>query len=216
MSRIKLTTVVASLTLLASGARAQTSTVVLTQPYAPNSGAVTAFGYYMSPYAGTVDGVAQRLNCVDFFHDAVLNVAWSAVQTNLGAASSNLSLLSNTRDGSNGRYSLSQSLSVYQKMAWLTDQFPTNPATNPTLATAIQTAIWAIGSNDLLHTYITDPVGSHDVVGSFDVTNPDPLSTGYWINKANTQYLLQGAGYYDKFYVLTDVSNPGRQEFLYS
>src|SRR4051812_37110470 len=150
-------------------ANAQQVSINLTAPYAPGpQAAVTAFGYYMSPYAGTVDGTTQRLNCVDFFHDAVLNVAWSAVQTNLGAAITNLSLLSNTRDGSNGRYTLAQALTVYQKIAWLTDQFPTNPATNPTLATAIQTAIWAIGSNDLLHTYVTDPEGSHDVVGSFD------------------------------------------------
>jgi hypothetical protein len=217
MSRFKVSSVVAGLSLVAAfTAEAQTSTVVLTQPYAPGAAPVTAFGYYMSPYAGTVEGSLQRLNCVDFFHHALLNVAWEAVETNLGAAAANVNLLSNTRDGSNGRYSLSQALTVYQKMAWLGDQFPTNPGSNPTLATAIQTAIWAIGSNDLLRTYTTDPVGSQAVVGSFSTSNPNALSTGYWINQANLNYNQQTASYYDKFVILTDVSNPGTQEFMYA
>jgi len=216
MPRLKVSAVVASLSLVAAVSAGAQSSVVLTAPYAPNGGAVTAFGYYMSPYSGTVDGTLQRLNCVDFFHDAVVGEQWAAVQTNLGAASANLSLLTGTRDGSNGRYSLSQALTVYQKVAWLTDQFPTNPASNPTLTTAIQTAIWTISSNDLVHTYVTDPQGSHDFVGTFDVASADPLSTGYWINQANVNYSQQSSDYYNKFNILTDVTNPGTQEFLYS
>jgi len=217
MPRFKVSAVVASLSLaVAVSAGAQTSSVVLTAPNAPNGGAVTAFGYYMSPYSGTVDGTLQRLNCVDFFHDAFIGAQWDAVQTNLGAAMGNQSLLAATRDGSNGRYSLSQALTVYEKVAWLTDQFPTNPASNPTLTTAIQTAIWSISSNDLLRTYVTDPQGSQDFVGTFDVASADPLSTGYWINQANVNYNQQASDYYNKFNILTDVANPGTQEFLYS
>src|SRR5690242_3247993 len=119
MPRSKVSAVVAGLSLVvAVSAGAQTSTVMLTAPNAPGAGTVTAFGYYMSPYAGTVDGTVQRLNCVDFFHDAFINSQWQAVQTNLGAAITNNSLLSATRDGSNGLYSLSQALTVYERVAW--------------------------------------------------------------------------------------------------
>ena len=215
MSRLKVGSVVAGLSLVAAfSARAQTKTVVLTAPYAPNSGAVTAFGYYMSPYSGTVNGTTQRLNCVDFFHEAFLNVAWNAVQTNLGAALLTPSLVLNTRGGSNGRYSQTEALIIYQEMAYLTDQYPTNPASNPALSTAIQTAIWAIGSNDLFRTYTINAAA--DVAGDFLVTNPDPNSTGYWINQATVKYSQQSAGYYNRFNILTDAANPGGQEFLYS
>lgn len=65
--------------------------------------AVTAFGYYMSPYEGTVNGqTGIRLNCVDFFHDVNLGEVWTATTVNLGDAIANESLLKNTRDGSNG------------------------------------------------------------------------------------------------------------------
>ena len=213
MTRLKVSSLVAGLSLVAAFSAQAQSTVVLTQPYAPGGGAVTAFGYYMSPYQGTVDGTLQRLNCVDFFHEAVL-AAWTAVQTNLGAAIANNSLLSNTRGGSSGAYTVAAALTIYQKMAWLTDQYPSNPASDPTLSTAIQTAIWAIGSNDLFHTYTVDVAAN--VVGNFLVTNLDPNSTGYWINQANLQYASQAVGYYDKFNIVTDVTHPGSQEFLYS
>ena len=85
----------------AAGAQQEVS-VKLTAPYAPGGGAVTAFGYYMSPYSGTVDGSLQRLNCVDFFHDVMIGDTWTAIRTSLGAAISDVSLLVNTRDGSNG------------------------------------------------------------------------------------------------------------------
>src|SRR5205823_2231279 len=58
--------------LVAPISRAQSHNLVLTQPYAPGGGVVTAFGYYMSPYTATVDGTAYRVNCVDFFHDVFL------------------------------------------------------------------------------------------------------------------------------------------------
>src|SRR5205085_2546995 len=58
-----------SLAVSASLSAQNTVNVTLTAPYAPpTQGSVTAFGYYMSPYSGTVDGTTQRFNCIDFFH----------------------------------------------------------------------------------------------------------------------------------------------------
>ncbi len=130
-------------------------TVVLTAPNAPvNMGAVTAFGYYMSPYSGTVAGTVQRLNCVDFFHDVSIGDSWQANNVNLGVASTDLDLLKTTRDGSQPNLgllggSLSNTLDLYEQMAYLTAAQPADPggsgAVNYEKTIAIQTAIWAIG-----------------------------------------------------------------------
>lgn len=224
MSRIKLASVVAGLSLFAAAPVLAQETVTLTQANAPGGAPVIAFGYYMSPYAGTVNGTTQRLNCVDFFHEVMQNDTWQALQTNLGAAMSDLSLLGNTRDGSNGYYSsLNDVLTVYQRVAWLTDQYPPNPgasAATQTLATAIQTAIWAIASNQPGHVFLSEAVAANNYyVGTTSLASVDPNSTGYWINQANVQYGLQSADYYGKFNILTDVNSTltgGRQEFIYS
>jgi hypothetical protein len=214
-----MTSTMAGLTMFAAASAGAQVTAQLTAPYAPGGGAVTAFGYYMSPYTGTVDGKTYQFNCVDFFHDVVVGQTWSAVTTNLGAAIADNSLLSSTRDGSNGYYTTAEALAAYEKVAWLTTQFPTNPATNSAKTIAIQTAIWAIASNQLTPTplsYMTNAAG--DVAMSFDLNNPSSLSTGYWINQANTQYSTQAAGFYNDFYVLTDVNKASAgsaQEFVY-
>src|SRR5207302_8820175 len=97
--------VVAGLSLLgASAVGAQDIVhVKLTEPYAPpNMAAVTAFGFYMSPYTGTVNGTIERLNCVDFFHDVDIGQTWDAAKVNLGDAINNQNVLLWTRDGSDG------------------------------------------------------------------------------------------------------------------
>lgn len=209
----------AGLSMFAAASAGAQVSAQLTAPYAPGGGAVTAFGYYMSPYTGTVDGKTYQFNCVDFFHDVVVGQTWNAISTNLGAAMADNSLLSSTRDGSNGYYTTGDALAAYEKVAWLSTQYPTNPATNAAQSIAIQTAIWAIASNQLTPTplsYMTNASG--DVAESFDVTNPSVISTGYWINQANVQYSQQADGFYNNFYVLTDVNKASAgsaQEFVY-
>lgn len=211
---------VAGLSLIAATS-AGAQNVVLTQPNAPGGGAVTAFGYYMSPYSGTVDGVTQRLNCVDFFHEVALGEVWTATITNLGAAIANNSLLSATRDGSSGGYaSLSDVLKIYMQAAWLTNQFAANPASSPNQSVAIQTAIWSIVDNPI------NPLSpKYAATGDYwnngqvsTIMNTDAGSTGYWIARANYEYDKQAAGYYNQFNILTGTGDPGAgaQEFIYA
>jgi hypothetical protein len=222
MIRSKLASAVAVLSIFAMRAGAQSVvTAQLTAPYAPNAGAVTAFGYYMSPYSGTVNGATERLNCVDFFHDVSVGEVWTATTVNLGAAISaagvgNYSLLSYTREGSNGLYTPSTALTIYEEVAYLTTQYGANPALNPTQTTAIQTAIWAIANNQPNNAFTS----TGDYVGSLSTSSADVNSTGYWINQAQIAYNKQAAGYYDQFNILTDVNHAtaagGVQEFVYS
>jgi hypothetical protein len=210
--RLRIASTAAGLALfVAAGVGAQQQvTVNLTAPYAPGGGTVTAFGYYMSPYSGTVDGSLQRLNCVDFFHDVMIGDTWTAIQTNLGAAILDPTLLYNTRDGaiSNTVYgSLQAALYAYEKVAWLTTQYPANPASDPTLSTAIQTAIWSIASNSPGNVYSIAPNDVVNLAGQY--------STAYWIDQANTQFDKQVAGFYDSFFILTDKAG-SLQEFVYS
>jgi hypothetical protein len=238
MNCTKISTVVAGLSLMvAASASAQVSHVTITAPYAPPTmSAVTAFGYYMSPYSGTVDGITQRLNCVDFFHDVNVGDAWEAYNTNLGDAATHLDELMNTRDGSNGYLSSAVDvLHVYEQAAWLTAQVPTDPgasAANSAKTIAIQTAIWAIVDNlpntglSGGHENLYETVESGDVAGDFLTSNLDPNSTGYWINQAQINYSKQTADYYNGFNILTDVykhddgsvvgdGDVTKQEFIY-
>jgi hypothetical protein len=222
MTRLRFGSFLAGLVLVpATTALAQT--VVLTQPYAPGASAMTAFGYYMSPYSGTVNGVTQRLNCVDFFHDVFVGEVWTATSTNLGAATLDNSLLSNTRDGSSGGYaSLADVLTIYQQAAWLTDQYAANPASDPNQSVAIQTAIWSIVDNGPTSPANQKYINTGDFwsnggqVGS--IVNTGVGSTGYWIDRAQTEYATKSAGYYNKFDILLGTGSPGvgAQEFLYS
>jgi len=166
------------------------------------------------------------VNCVDFFHDVVVGEIWTATDINLGESASNLSLLAFTRNGN-----LASALQMYEQVAWLTDQYPANPASDPAQTAAIQTAIWAIantqGATNFLALNPAQWVGSLNTSAS----NTDPTTTGYWMREAATQYgALEGTGYYDKFHILTDVNfaNPNcvndpansytctAQEFMYS
>jgi hypothetical protein len=221
MTRLRFGSFFVGLSFVAvTGAQAQT--VQLTQPYAPGGGTVTAFGYYMSPYSGTVNGTTQRLNCVDFFHDVFVGEIWNVTTTNLAAASLNNNLLLSTRDGSSGGYSsLSDVLKIYKQAAWLTDQYAANPASDPNQSIAIQTAIWSIVDNGPTNAPNQKYVNSGDFWSNggqvSSAVNTGAGSTGYWIDRAQVAYATQPGGYYGKFNILTGVGGSGgAQEFLYS
>jgi hypothetical protein len=217
---MKLSSMVAGLAVFASVAQAQTVvTAKLTAPYAPGGTAVTSpFGYYMSPYTGTVDnGSSLRFNCVDYFHEVTVGETWQATTTNLGAivnaANANdmttlNALLSNTREGLN--YPLLTAVQVYQQAALLTTMYGANPGADPTRSSAIQTAIWAITTNNLNPAFPTS-----QWIGTGSATEN---TTGYWINYALNNYQTQAAGFYDQFNILTDLDRGlnGNQEFIYS
>lgn len=174
-------------------------TVKLLEPDAGT--AVTAFGVYMSPYTGTVDGKQTILNCVDFFHEVAKNDVWQANETSLGGGS-----LANTRFGS-----LANALQLYQEAAWLTTQYASNPgatATDKLETIAIQSAIWNLFT----------PAAPEPTVSS---STPDRQNASWWITQAQTKYATSGLNY-DYFYALTDTRvNDGitdqsktKQEFL--
>jgi hypothetical protein len=217
---MKLSSMVAGLTLVASVAQAQTVvTAKLTAPYAPGGTAVTSpYGYYMSPYSGTIDnGSTLRFNCVDYFHEVTVGESWQATTTNLGAivnaANANdvttlNALLANTREGVN--YPLATAVQVYQQAALLTTMYGANPGANATRSSAIQTAIWAITTANLNPTF-----PSAQWIGTGSATEN---TTGYWINYAQSNYQTQTTGFYDQFNILTDLNRTvsGNQEFIYS
>jgi hypothetical protein len=221
----RIATLVAGLSLIASAAGAQqTVQVNLTTPYAPfGSPVVSPFGYYISPYGGTVGSQTNvPFNCVDFFHEAYINQPWTVFTTNLGAlavavAGGNLAMLAYTREGANGLYTPNEAVSIYKQVAWLTDQYATNPGANATRTTAIQTAIWAIANNRPTNAFTS----LNQYVGTTNTASTNDLTTGYWIGQAQTQYVLQTSSYYDKFNILTDANfrtatDGGHQEFIYS
>lgn len=205
-----------------------TASVQLTAPNAPGGSAVISPDgrYYESPYTALVDGDQMRVNCVDFFHDVVIGEIWKATDINLGTAASNLALLAFTRNGN-----LASALQMYEQVAWLTDQYSADPASDAARTIAIQTAIWALantqGAENFLALNPAQWVGSLNTAAS----NTDPATTGYWMREAQNQYAaLEGTGFYDKFHILTDVNfadptctnDPTRsytctaQEFMYS
>lgn len=155
-------------------------TVNLTAPNAPNGGTVAAFGYYMSPYTGTVDGQQFILNCDDFFHSVKVGDVWKANETSL----SNGTNLSNTRFGD---------LTLYQEAAWLTTQYGVNPASDKNQSIAIQSAIWDLFEGQTANA--PDP----------SVTTWNNDNSAWWVHQAQTNYATSGLDY-SSFYVLTDVT----------
>jgi hypothetical protein len=203
----------------------QTTTATLTAPNAPYSTAVVSpYGYYMSPYAGTVGSeTGVRLNCVDFFHEAYINQPWTVFNTSISAlsaavAQNDLSLLQYTRWGASGLYSASEVVEIYKQVAWLTDQYGADPGGAAARTSAIQTAIWAIANDRGPERFSTTNQWMGTLGPSANINE-----TGYWISAAKAAYSQQSSDYYDKFYILTDQTiktqnnwDSGRQEFVYS
>lgn len=187
----------AALTLTSLEATAQTAKLKF-QP-GPPSPAVTAYGYYVGPFWGTVTSDPTKpkidLYCVDVLNRITWGANWTANLTNLASGN-----LGNTRHGN-------AKLGSYQKAAFLASQF-----TTPGIATGqwggIQAAIW-----NLLNP--GNPNGG---------TNPSVNTTeAYWLAQANSWYSNSAAVAsfdFSRWTIVTDVnaagnvSGQGVQEFL--
>jgi PEP-CTERM motif len=77
----------------------------------------TAFGYYVGPYSGTIEGNPVTLYCDDFANEVYFGESWLANLTSLAGSD-----LSNTRYGD-----LPDALTLYREAAWLTTQYEINP-----------------------------------------------------------------------------------------
>jgi hypothetical protein len=205
---------------------------------------VSPFGYYISPYGGTVGSETNlRLNCVDFFHDVDVGQQWDATKVNLLDAINNESLLLYTRAGKNsfeypGVHHLDMVLEAYEEAAWLSAHVPINPGANTITKNktiAIQTAIWALVDeteyNTPGHCHSDHPDYQTCVPNDKRITfdpSADTTSTGYWIAQAKSvvQQKLVPNSYYGAFNIITDLhalndgvpatyGDKSAQEFLY-
>ena len=173
---------------------------------APSANAVTAFGYYVGPFSGTLLGGGQagttiNLYCLDVLNAVTFGQQWRANFINL--ATGDMSL---TRQGS-------AALATYRKAAWLTDQYAVQLSAtgNRNDYDGIQAAIWQI----------------------FNPGNPDGDANNangggnesFWLNAAAG--FASSAAYetydYSRFTIVTDVAvsgvgaqrlTGGTQEFL--
>jgi hypothetical protein len=97
-----------------------------------SAGSTQAFGYLVGPYTGLLGATDVTLNCVDFFHRAIVGEVWDVDLT---------SLTSNTGIGTTTRFS---SLNAYRLAAWLTTQY--TPAMDAATVGDIQATIWGLFS----------------------------------------------------------------------
>lgn len=164
---------------------------------APNP-AVTAFGYYVGPFTGTVlsDPTRPSLNlfCVDVLNHINFGQQWTGVFTRLSGSD-----FSATRHGN-------AAVTQYQKAAYLASMYRA-PGIKTAQWGGIQTAIWNLLNPGL-------PNGG---------TNPSINSSeAYWLNQADSWYNSGGANHFDfsRWSIVTDVNAAGRisgvgtQEFL--
>jgi hypothetical protein len=94
---------------------------------------VAAFGYYVGPYYGTINGAPVTLYCVDFENEVFTGESWEANLTQLNGGN-----LSDTRFG--GAVGLPNALMLYEEAAWLTTQYASNPGDYAN----IQATIWQL------------------------------------------------------------------------
>lgn len=160
--------------------------------------AVTAFGYYVGPFSGTVlsDPTKPTINlfCVDVLNHINWGQKWNGVFTNLG---------SNNFDAT--RHGLSAK-PQYEKAAYLASMYR-NPGVRTSQWGGIQTAVW-----NLLNP--GNPNGG---------TNPLVNSSeAYWLAQADSWYLGGGTKTFNfsRWSIVTDVNaaglvqGGGTQEFL--
>lgn len=160
--------------------------------------AVTAYGYYVGPFTGTVlsDPTRPTINlfCVDVLNQISFGQKWTGVFTRMS---------SNNFDAT--RHGLSAK-SSYQKAAFLTTQYKA-AGIKTTQWGGIQTAIW-----NLLNP--GNPNGGTNVTLN--------SSEAYWLAQADTWYNGGGASNFDftRWSIVTDynaagmVKGGGVQEFL--
>jgi hypothetical protein len=91
-----------------------------------------AFGEYVGPYTGTLDGTPIDLFCVDFANQVQFGEQWDANLTPISSGAD----LSQTRWGAEPA-----ALTRYQEAAWLTLQFASQPASQ---YGDIQATIWQL------------------------------------------------------------------------
>ncbi len=186
-----------ALLLAAVDVRAQGRGTIQFQPTRPNP-AVTALGYYVGPFWGTVTSDPTRptidLYCVDVLNRVTWGQTWNANFTNLGSGDLGL-----TRQGN-------AKLAEYQQAAYLASMFNA-PGVNTGQWGGIQSAVWNLMNPG-------NPNGG---------TNPFvSTSEAYWLRQANTWYTSGGASTFDfsRWTIVTDVraagnvSGIGTQEFL--
>jgi hypothetical protein len=120
--------------------------------------------YYVSPYAGTMNGSTVVLFCDDILNNIYIGQTWSANVTNLATAISSNNF-SNTRYGGVSTSKVFANPAVaYEEVAWLTTQF----ASHTSDYISLQYAMW-------------------------DIMNPGSEPTGYvdvqyWLNQAALNY----------------------------
>lgn len=166
------------------------------QPKGQNQ--VTALGYYVGPFWGTVTSDPTKptidLFCVDVLNSISWGQNWTANLTNLASGS-----LSLTRHGN-------AKLGAYQRAAYLASLF-TSSGVSTAQWGGIQSAIWQLLNPG-------SPNGGTNVS-----TN---TSEAYWMAQANTWHSNGGAQNFDfsRWTIVTDVGAAGRaqgggtQEFL--
>jgi MYXO-CTERM domain-containing protein len=95
-----------------------------------------AFGAYVSPYFGTMDGTPVVLFCVDFSNEVQLGQQWNANLTQLSPGAD----LGDTRFGAEP-----DALQLYEQAAWLSLQFASQPTSQ---YGDIQATIWQLFDPD--------------------------------------------------------------------
>ena len=95
-----------------------------------------AFGVYVSPYFGTMDGTPVVLYCVDFSNEVQLGQQWDA----------NLTRVTSGADLGDTRFGAEQdALELYERAVWLALQFGSQPASQ---YGDIQATIWQLFDPD--------------------------------------------------------------------
>ena len=95
-----------------------------------------AFGVYVSPYFGTMDGTPVPLYCVDFSNEVQLGQQWDANLTPITSGAD----LGDTRFGAEP-----DALELYEQAAWLAQQFGSQAASQ---YGDIQATIWQLFNTD--------------------------------------------------------------------
>jgi hypothetical protein len=196
---------------------------------APNGGAFTAFGYYLTPYAGTVDHTQGQLNSVDFFHNVIVTDKWAAALAELGIGKpatalngSDANTFSNPSVAQLDAGMLTSPVSFTegnsQAATWLADQYPIDASVDPIRSSAIQTAVWSIASAvgtaaDFQQLAFDSGVwkrgtSSMGVDGGSIVADAGALN--YWTSHSDAQFDKQSAGDYDKYVAFNDSPADGR------
>ncbi len=161
-----------ALATAAADLSAQQVQVKLTSP-----GSVTAFGYYVGEYQGTIGSNVADLFCVDFLHHVTVGQTWTATLTSLVGNPD----LSNTRGGIG-------SLASYQKAAWLTAQYGSVPTSQ---WGDIQATVWGLFSNSgpapSSSYWLTQATNNFQ---NFDYTNYSVVTDVNWRNANSVQEFI--------------------------